>query len=76
MPTNDPQGILGNMKEIVQDGAEVLRDIALERPRRTLRDARLARIVTDMKDALDPEIEGVAIAAPQIGIPLPHLRRT
>ncbi|MEK7157427.1 MAG: peptide deformylase [Patescibacteria group bacterium] len=57
------------MKEIVQDGAEVLRDIAQSVPEELFGTPGLARIVTDMKDALDPEIEGVAIAAPQIGIP-------
>lgn len=57
------------MKEIVQDGAEVLRGIAKPVPEEFFGTPELAGIVKDMKDALDPEIEGVAIAAPQIGIP-------
>jgi peptide deformylase len=31
--------------------------------------SELARIIDDMKEALDPELEGVALAAPQIGVP-------
>ena len=57
------------MKEIVQDGAEVLRDIAKPVPEELFGTSELARIITDMKESLDPEIEGVAIAAPQISIP-------
>lgn len=57
------------MKEIVQDGAEVLRDIAKPVPEELFRTPELARIIEDMKAALDPELEGVALAAPQIGVP-------
>ena len=31
--------------------------------------AELVTIIKDMKDALDPELEGVALAAPQIAVP-------
>ncbi len=57
------------MKEIVQDGAEVLRGVAKPVPEELFGTPELARIVIDMKESLDPELEGVAIAAPQIGIP-------
>lgn len=56
------------MKEIVQDGAEILRDIALPVPEELFGSTELSRIVTAMKEALDPELEGVALAAPQIGV--------
>jgi peptide deformylase len=57
------------MKEIVQDGAEVLRAVAEPVPEEMFGSAKLTRIVADMKEALDPELEGVAIAAPQIAVP-------
>jgi peptide deformylase len=57
------------MKEIVQDGAEVLREVAKEVPEEMFGTPELARIIKDMEDALDPELEGVALAAPQIAIP-------
>jgi peptide deformylase len=57
------------MKEIVQDGAAVLRDQAKPVPEDLFGSVELARIIDDMKAALDPELEGVALAAPQIGVP-------
>jgi peptide deformylase len=57
------------MKEIVQDGAPVLRGIAKLVPEELFGSAELSQIIEDMKTALDPEIEGVALAAPQINIP-------
>ena len=57
------------MKEIVQDGAEVLRDIAKPVPKELFGSEKLARIITDMTEALDQEPEGVALAAPQINVP-------
>ncbi|MFA6503140.1 MAG: peptide deformylase [Candidatus Paceibacterota bacterium] len=56
------------MKEIVQDGAEVLREIAQPVPENLFGTPELARIIKDMEDSLDPHLEGVALAAPQIGI--------
>jgi methionyl-tRNA formyltransferase len=56
------------MKEIVQDGTPVLRDIAQSIPEELFGTAQLVQLVEEMKAALDPEIEGVALAAPQIGI--------
>ena len=57
------------MKEIVQDGAEVLREVAKPVPEEMFGTPELAHIIDDMKEALDPELEGVALAAPQIGVP-------
>lgn len=57
------------MKEIVQDGAEVLREIAKPVPEEMFGTPELARIIKDMEEALDPHLEGVALAAPQIAIP-------
>jgi peptide deformylase len=57
------------MQEIVQDGAPILRNIAPPVPEELFGSPELAKIIQDMKNALDPEIEGVALAAPQIGIP-------
>lgn len=57
------------MKEIVQDGAPVLRSVAEPVPEEMFGTPELSRIIKDMEDALDPELEGVAIAAPQIGVP-------
>ena len=56
------------MKEIVQDGAPVLREIASLVPEELFGTPELAQIIEDMKQALDPELEGVALAAPQIGV--------
>lgn len=57
------------MKEIVQDGTPVLRGIAQAVPEAMFGTPELAQIITDMETALDPQPEGVALAAPQIAIP-------
>ncbi|MFZ2167478.1 MAG: peptide deformylase [Minisyncoccia bacterium] len=57
------------MKEIVQDGTEVLRAIAQPVPEEMFGTPELVRIIEEMKEALDPELEGVALAAPQIAVP-------
>jgi methionyl-tRNA formyltransferase len=57
------------MKEIVQDGAPVLREIAKPVPEELFGSTELARLIKDMEDALDQELEGVALAAPQIDVP-------
>jgi len=56
------------MKEIVQDGAEVLREIAKPVPENLFGSAELLRLVADMAEVLDHYPEGVALAAPQIGV--------
>ncbi len=60
--------ILGNMKEIVQDGAAVLREVALPLPEDLFGSPELTKLIKDMTEALDKELEGVALAAPQIGV--------
>ncbi|HVB19714.1 MAG TPA: peptide deformylase [Candidatus Paceibacterota bacterium] len=57
------------MKEIVQDGARVLREIAKPVPEELFGSDKLARLIDDMEEALDREPEGVALAAPQIAVP-------
>jgi peptide deformylase len=56
------------MKEIVQDGERILREIAKPIPEELFGSAELSQLIDDMKEALDKELEGVAIAAPQIGV--------
>ena len=58
------------MNTIVQDGDPVLRAVALEVSEDMFRTLELERIVADMIDALETELDGVAIAAPQIGVSL------
>jgi len=57
------------MVKIVQDGAPILRKIAKPVPKKLFGTAKLAGIIADMNEALDKEPEGVALAAPQIGVP-------
>ena len=57
------------MKEIVQEGAEVLREVAKPVPEEMFGTPELTKMIKDMEVALDPEKEGVALAAPQIGLP-------
>ncbi len=56
------------MKEIVQDGAEVLREVARSVPEELFGTPELAKLIADMTEALDAYPEGVALAAPQVGV--------
>ena len=56
------------MKEIVQDGTPVLRKAAEPVPEELFGSAELARLIARMEKALDREPDGVALAAPQIGV--------
>ena len=56
------------VKEIVQKEARVLRDIAEPVPEKLYGSPELARLISDMSGALDAEPEGVALAAPQVGV--------
>ncbi len=58
------------MVEILQKEAPVLRMHAEPVNPKDFDSSRLKKIIADMKVALDKEDDGVAIAAPQIGIPL------
>jgi peptide deformylase len=57
-------------KGIVQNGDGVLRTIAEEVTPQEIGSKELNKILSDMKIALEGEGDGVAIAAPQIGVPL------
>jgi len=58
------------MTDIVQKGDETLRKVAKEVPLVDITTPSLQSILSSMKDALNKEDDGVAIAAPQIGISL------
>lgn len=53
---------------IVQNGDSVLRDTAVAVPESAFGTPALAKKLTDMVEALDAESDGVALAAPQIGL--------
>ncbi|MDO8407872.1 MAG: peptide deformylase [bacterium] len=55
------------MREIVQDGAPVLREVATPVPDSWFGSAKLEKLVADMAEALAQEPDGVALAAPQVG---------
>ena len=56
------------MNEIVQDGARVLRETAKPVPEKMFGSPELAKLIREMSAALDAEPEGVALAAPQLGV--------
>ncbi len=58
------------MIEIVQSENPVLRKIAVEVPVSDITKIKIKKILADMVMALDSQDDGVAIAAPQIGISL------
>lgn len=58
------------MVKIVQKDDPVLRKIAKEVPIDEIGSKKIQKIIQDMQTALDSCDDGVAIAAPQIGIPL------
>ena len=58
------------MKDIVQVGDQVLRDVAQPVDLDKIDSDEIRGVIADMKSALATQEDGVAIAAPQIGIPL------
>ena len=56
------------MKEIVQSGAPILREAAKPVPESLFGSAELKKLIRDMSEALDAFPEGVALAAPQLGV--------
>jgi len=56
--------------DIVQQNEPVLREIAQEIPIKDITSPRIQKILKDMKTALASQDDGVALAAPQIGVPL------
>jgi len=60
--------ILGHMVEIVQDGHKALRKIADEVAEKEFGSVKLLKNLEDMREALESQDDGVALAAPQIAI--------
>jgi peptide deformylase len=58
------------MKEIVQKDNPVLREVSKPVPESMFGTKKLTDLIKDMSEALDAEPDGVAIAAPQIGVSL------
>lgn len=58
------------MVTILQQNAPVLREQAEPVHQKDFNSSSLKKILNDMKTALEKEEDGVAIAAPQIGVPL------
>ena len=56
------------MKEIVQKDALVLRKTSKPVPKAMFGTKKLATLIADMSEALDAAPDGVALAAPQIGV--------
>jgi len=61
---------IGIMTRIIQKGEKTLRGIASEVPREDIGKKKMQDIIKYMRDALDNEEDGVAIAAPQIDVGL------
>lgn len=57
-------------KKILQKDAPVLRELAKEVPIESIGSAKIKKIISEMKESLAGEDDGVAIAAPQIGYSL------
>lgn len=58
------------MVDIVQKNSEVLRETAKKVAVNDIGTPKIQDIISNMKAALDSQDDGVAIAAPQIGVPL------
>lgn len=58
------------MRKILQRDASVLRDIAKEVPIEKIGTPEINKVLKEMREALDSQEDGVAIAAPQIGYSL------
>jgi peptide deformylase len=55
--------------QIIQNPAKVLRAIAKDVPKSAIKSAKTSQLLNKMKAALNSEEDGVALAAPQIGLP-------
>jgi peptide deformylase len=58
------------MVRITQEGETVLRETAQEVPLDEITSPHIQKVIADMKEALASQEDGVAIAAPQIGVSL------
>lgn len=68
LSTHQNHGTMRGMKKIVSEGAPVLRERAKEVAVKEIATPKIKKIIADMKEALFPHKDGVAIAAPQIGM--------
>ncbi len=57
-------------RTIVQEGEEILRQTSNLVPEKMFGSGELKTLIAQMSEALDAEPDGVALAAPQIGVPL------
>lgn len=64
------KNIIKNTINIVQNGDPVLRELAQTIPPDQISSDKIQKIIEQMKKAMSTQDDGVAIAAPQIGIPL------
>ncbi len=55
-------------RSIVQDGTPVLREVAVPLPDSLFGSTELKKLIAEMSKALDAQPEGVALAAPQVGV--------
>lgn len=62
--------ISNGMKKIIQDGDQVLRDTAKEVATEDIKSPEIKQLLKDMSETLATQKDGVAIAAPQIGVSL------
>ena len=58
------------MIKIIQSENPILRKISKEIPIGSIKTEKIQKIIDDMSEALDSQYDGVAIAAPQIGVSL------
>jgi peptide deformylase len=65
-----PDQTKAHVPKIVQNGSAVLRQTAETVLVADITTPRIQKLIADMKSALDPEKDGVALAAPQIGVAL------
>lgn len=61
---------MATMVKIIQDGDPVLRSTAKEVLTGDISSPKIKNLLKDMSEALSTQKDGVAIAAPQIGVPL------
>jgi len=55
------------MKEIIQEGNKILREKTKKIPLKDFSSAKMKKTIKNMKEILDMQKDGVALAAPQIG---------
>lgn len=58
------------MVDILQQDKKILREIAAEVSLKDIESNKIKKVLSDMKSAMDSQNDGIAIAAPQIGVSL------